>query len=102
MSEAIHATTAAQKKTIDTDFPSDATRVGVDDEGATHYYSRIRQTMFVIAADRSVETHDVTPGKRFNAWLSFIEQERGWTSHNVSKDVGALICERVTVNQEAA
>mgnify|MGYP007116985557 CR=1 FL=1 len=91
-----------EPRTTDHQLPTDALRVGVDSEGATHYYSRIDETMFVIMPDRSVETEHVTPGERFNAWLQFVEARRGWTSRNVATDIGELIREHVTVTGEEA
>lgn len=87
MSQSISDSAPAEQESIDrTDLASDAGRIGVDGDGATHYYSRIHSTVWVVADDGEDLEHlerDVHAGSDLTAWVDYVSVERGWSSTNL-------------------
>lgn len=72
---------------VSIDLPSDALRLGVDSEGATHYYSRIAGTVAVIETDGGVHRTELEE-RPLETWIDFVADERGWeTLHYVESFV---------------
>jgi len=59
------------------DLPSDALRLGVDSEGATHHYSRIAGTVAVVEVDGGVHRTDLED-RPLEMWIDYVADERGW------------------------
>ena len=62
---------------VSIDLPSDALRLGVDSEGATHHYSRIAGTVTVVEVDGGVHRTDLED-RPLEMWIDFVADERGW------------------------
>ena len=62
---------------VSIDLPSDALRLGVDSEGATHHYSRIAGTVAVIETDGGVHRTELEE-RPLETWIDFVADERGW------------------------
>jgi hypothetical protein len=52
-------------------------KLGLDDTGAEHYYSRIAHTVVVID-DATVEQRQELGDRRLETWIDYVEAERGW------------------------
>jgi len=59
------------------DLPSDALRLGVDSEGATHHYSRIAGTVAIVETDGNVHRTDLEE-RPLETWIDYVADERGW------------------------
>jgi hypothetical protein len=62
---------------VSIDLPSDALRLGVDSEGATHHYSRIAGTVAVVETDGGVHRTDLEE-QLLETWIDYVADERGW------------------------
>ena len=72
---------------VSIDLPSDALRLGVDSEGATHHYSRIAGTVAVVEMDGDVHRIDLEE-RPLETWIDYVADERGWeTLHYVESFV---------------
>ena len=63
----------------DLELPSDATKLGVDGNGAAHYYSRIANEVFVSERDGTTRTFDLdaTPCDGPSDWTDHVHAQRG-------------------------
>lgn len=80
-------------KTAPDPLPSHATKLGVDGEGDTHWFSAYASRVWVTdetAVKLTVETDDLP------RWVDFVNERRDWTYHNHSEgDVVATLTEEV-------
>jgi hypothetical protein len=74
---ALPAEKSAGTEDVLTALPSDAHRLGIDCEGAVHYFSRIAETVAVIASDDTVQWESLAQ-RPLQAWISYVADERGW------------------------
>lgn len=63
---------------VDRDHVARQPIVGVDAEGATHRFDSYTDTVYVIAADGSVDhVEQLDPGQ-LPAWVDYVADKRGW------------------------
>lgn len=69
----------SQFEGTDLELPSDTNKLGVDGNGAAHYYSRIANEVFVAESDDSTRTFDLdnTPCDVLSEWVGHVETQRG-------------------------
>jgi hypothetical protein len=67
----------ADRTGVQLQLPTDAMKLGIDDTGAEHYYSRIAHTVVVID-DATVEQREELDDRRLETWIDYVDAERGW------------------------
>lgn len=81
------------KKKEGTDPPSDATKLGVDGEGSTHYYSRIADAVAVQAPSGTVERRESLEDRQLATWIAYVDDKRGWSELNYAESFGDILLE---------
>ena len=73
------------------ELPTDALRLGVDEAGAIHYFSRIADTVVVVDIDGTVEQKQELGNRPLPEWIDYVEAERGWVDLRYADSLGDLI-----------
>ena len=73
------------------ELPTDTLRLGVDGVGATHYFSRIADTVVVVDIDGTVEQKQELGNRPLPEWIDYVEAERGWVDLRYADSLGDLI-----------
>ena len=85
----------AEKATDSTDsktaFPAGTIRLGTDGEGATHYVSRIEDTVFVVTPEDTIEQQESLEGRTLDDWIDYVSVERGWDNLQYADSLGEAI-----------
>jgi len=79
----------SSEKRIDTDHPQERRArelltqgrplfLGVDGEGAAHYWDSYEWAVAVIDADGDAETHDLPRARTLAEWCEYVRTKRGW------------------------
>ena len=51
--------------------------VGIDDDGATHHFDAVRQTVYVVRG-AEIERIQRLDGRSLSSWVDYVGTERGW------------------------
>ena len=73
------------------ELPTDTLRLGVDEAGSTHYFSRIADTVVVVDTDGTVEQQQELGDRPLPEWIDYVEAERGWVDLRYADSLGDLI-----------
>lgn len=77
------------QKDIATEHCHDAWCVGIDTDGAAHFWSQYHETVIVVnGTDADVFALDETPCRTLDDWRRHVEHKRGWTECRIG---GSLV-----------
>ena len=86
-------TSAECKDDASIDFPSDATKLGVDGEDSTHYYSRIADAVAVQTPNGTVERRESLEDRKLATWIVYVDDKRGWRDLNYAESFADILLE---------
>ena len=82
--------------TVQFDLPSDTTRLGTDSEHASHYYSRITNTVFIETATGQAIKQELGD-KKLSTWVTYVADERGWDDLRYAESFVEILADTLEV-----
>jgi hypothetical protein len=82
----------ADRTGVQLQLPTDAMKLGIDDTGAEHYYSRIAHAVVVID-DTILEQRRELEDRQLDTWITYVKAERGWQELHYADSFADIIAD---------